>query len=285
MCAKSITGRTQATARGDLEHVVDRAELADAAHHLDAERDGAALRLEPLAQRRRATRRRRRASARASRPSQKPGWMTTDLGAAGGRDPGRAVERAERHLRLLLVRVAREREERRVHRERDLRARARARRAAPPTGSRARSRSRSRARRPSSRARASSSTAGRATPARGSAPGRRGSLPRRDATGQPLTRSVRADDVVRRGSYPFPHGEGTDPHRPARARHRPPARRPLARGGEVAEWNLEVDGRVHARRVRQGLLRRADRGRRPARSATTTATGFPARRETAPRTV
>ena len=50
MWAKSITGRTQLEARGDLDDVVDRAELADAAHHLDAERDGAVLPLELLAQ-------------------------------------------------------------------------------------------------------------------------------------------------------------------------------------------------------------------------------------------
>ena len=34
----------------DLEHVVQRAEVADAAHHLDSERDGALLPLEPLPQ-------------------------------------------------------------------------------------------------------------------------------------------------------------------------------------------------------------------------------------------
>jgi len=38
-----------AAAAGDLEHVVDGSEVADAAHHLDAEGDGAVLSLEPLA--------------------------------------------------------------------------------------------------------------------------------------------------------------------------------------------------------------------------------------------
>ena len=50
MCAKSSTGRTQSSARRDLADVVDRSELAHAAHHLDAERHGAILALEPLAQ-------------------------------------------------------------------------------------------------------------------------------------------------------------------------------------------------------------------------------------------
>ena len=42
--------------------------------------------------------------------------------------------------------------------------------------------------------------------------------------------------------------------------------------GEVARVEPRGRGGVHARRLRQGLLRRAHRGRRPARSATTTAT-------------
>ena len=50
MCAKSSTGRTQSTLRRDREHVLERAEVAHAAHHLDAERHRAVLRLEPLAQ-------------------------------------------------------------------------------------------------------------------------------------------------------------------------------------------------------------------------------------------
>ena len=63
MCAKSITGRTQSSARRDLDDVVDRAELADAAHHLDAERDGAVLRTRASRAASRARRRRRRSSA------------------------------------------------------------------------------------------------------------------------------------------------------------------------------------------------------------------------------
>ena len=106
-------------ARGELEHVVDRAELADAAHHLDAERDRAILRLELLAQRReRGDNVVERLLGCPAEPE--AGVDDDDLRACSGRDPGGAVERAERHLRLLRVRVAREREERRVHRERDL---------------------------------------------------------------------------------------------------------------------------------------------------------------------
>ena len=106
-------------ARGKLEHVVDRAELADAAHHLDAEGDCAVLRLELLAQRgERGDDVVERLLGCPAEPE--TGVDDDDLGTGGGRDPGDAVERAERHLRLLLVRVTREREERRVHRERDL---------------------------------------------------------------------------------------------------------------------------------------------------------------------
>ena len=50
MCAKSITGRTHGEARGDLAHVVQRAELTHASHHLDSEGHRAVLPLEPLAQ-------------------------------------------------------------------------------------------------------------------------------------------------------------------------------------------------------------------------------------------
>ncbi len=50
MCAKSSTGRTQPVRLRDLEHVVQRAEVADATHHLDAEGNGAILSLQPLAQ-------------------------------------------------------------------------------------------------------------------------------------------------------------------------------------------------------------------------------------------
>jgi len=42
-------GTDPTTAARDLEHVVDRSEVADAAHHLDSERNRAILLLEPLA--------------------------------------------------------------------------------------------------------------------------------------------------------------------------------------------------------------------------------------------
>ena len=73
MCAKSSTGRTKSTCDGDREHVVDRAELAHASHHLDAERHEAVLRLEPLRAGRRAGRRRRRSPARARGRAGSPG--------------------------------------------------------------------------------------------------------------------------------------------------------------------------------------------------------------------
>ena len=47
---------------------------------------------------------------------------------------------------------------------------------------------------------------------------------------------------------------------------------------EVDEWSLEVVAALHAGRLRQGLLRRADRGRARARSAAITATSCPTRR-------
>ena len=49
-------------------------------------------------------------------------------------------------------------------------------------------------------------------------------------------------------------------HRSARARHRPAARRPVARGRRHQRVVARGRRRVHARRLRQGLLRRADRG-------------------------
>ena len=55
---------------------------------------------------------------RASEPE--AGMDDDDLRAGRSGDPGGAVERAERHLRLLLVGVAREREQRRVHGQRDV---------------------------------------------------------------------------------------------------------------------------------------------------------------------
>ena len=49
-CAKSSTGRTQPSCAAIAKHVLGRSEVAHPAHHLDAERHGAPLALEPLAQ-------------------------------------------------------------------------------------------------------------------------------------------------------------------------------------------------------------------------------------------
>ena len=105
-------------ALGDVERVVDRAELADASHHLDAERDGTVLLLEPLAQRLEpADDVVERLLPVAAEPE--AGMDDDHLGAARRCEPGAPVERAERHLRLLLVGVAGEGEERCVDGERD----------------------------------------------------------------------------------------------------------------------------------------------------------------------
>ena len=129
MCAKSSTGRTQSSCDGDREHVVDGAELAHAAHHLDAERHEPVLRLEPLAQ-----------LAEllddvvdrvlALAAEQEAGMEDDDLRAGRLREPGRVVEHADRHLVLLVaLDVAHERRDRRVHGERRCRRRAAPRRA------------------------------------------------------------------------------------------------------------------------------------------------------------
>src|SRR5205823_8309461 len=73
--------------------------------------------------------------------------------------------------------------------------------------------------------------------------------------------AMRPAYAVRPFFYVFRHAEATLQDRPARARHRSPPRRPLAR--DVRRDGLEPRrrGRVPAGRVRQGLLRRAHRGR------------------------
>ena len=106
-------------ARGQLEHVVDRAELAHPAHDFDAERDRAALLLEAVAQgfepRDDVVER-----LRAVPPEPEARMDDDDLGAGGCCDPRGAVERAEGLLRLPLVGVAGEGEQRRVHGQRDV---------------------------------------------------------------------------------------------------------------------------------------------------------------------
>ena len=121
MCAKSSTGRTQPDAPRDLDDVVERAEIAHAAHHLDAERHGAVLPLEPLAERAellddRVDR------VLAAPPEQEPGVEDDELGAARRGDSGAAVERADRRRELASARleVAHEAEERRVDGQRDV---------------------------------------------------------------------------------------------------------------------------------------------------------------------
>ena len=105
---------------------------------------------------------------------------------------------------------------------------------ARPTGSPSRSPTRSRSRR-------------RCTPARAGARRRLGALPRGSAPGQsdashPATvtgRRLSRRSSVRRDSYPRRHGSA-NPYRPARARHRPPSDRAVARGRGIGEWSLEV---------------------------------------------
>ena len=118
MCAKSITGRTQSTAGGDLDAVLQRAEVADAAHHLDAERHRASF----LSRRSRSVQPGDHVVERLRAVAAEPeaGMDDDDLGAGSRGDARGTVERAERLLRLPLVGMAGEREERRVHGQRDV---------------------------------------------------------------------------------------------------------------------------------------------------------------------
>ena len=99
----------------DLDHVVDRAEVADASHHLDAEGHRALLLLEALAERAELL------DDRVDRvlpapPEQEAGVEDDELGAARGDDPGAPVERADggRELPSARLQVPHEAEERRV---------------------------------------------------------------------------------------------------------------------------------------------------------------------------
>jgi len=114
-------GADPAAAAGDLDHVVEAADLADASHHLDAERHRTVLALEPLPQ---------LAELLADRVErllagafeQEPRVEDDELGAGRLRDPGRMVEHAGSHVQLLAaLRVAHEARDWRVHREHDLR--------------------------------------------------------------------------------------------------------------------------------------------------------------------
>src|SRR5687768_14849202 len=83
----------------DLEHVVERAEVAHAAHHLDAERDGAILTPESLAQLSQLLDDGvERVLARTA--EQEARMEDDDLGVAGLRDARRVVEHAHRHVEL-----------------------------------------------------------------------------------------------------------------------------------------------------------------------------------------
>ena len=120
MWAKSSTGRTKSTAAAIASTSSTVPEVADAAHHLDAEGDEAVLRLEPLAE-----------VAElvddvcdrllALAAEQEARMEDDEPRAARLGEPGGVVEHPERHLELLAaVGVAHEGRERRVDRERDV---------------------------------------------------------------------------------------------------------------------------------------------------------------------
>ena len=108
--------------RRNREHVVERPEVAHAAHHLDAERDEAVLRLEPLAQVAELV----DDVGDGPRPlasEQEPGMEDDELRTDGLGEARRVVEHPQRHLELLAaVGMAHEGSERGMHRERDVRA-------------------------------------------------------------------------------------------------------------------------------------------------------------------
>src|SRR6185436_19766675 len=102
-------------------HIINRAELAYAAHHLDAERHRAVLLLEPRAQLAKLLDDRvDRLLARAA--EQEARVEDDDLGARSLRDAGGMVEHADGHVELLAaLGVAHEAGDRRVHGEGDSR--------------------------------------------------------------------------------------------------------------------------------------------------------------------
>ena len=114
-------GPDEVDLRRDREHVVDRAEVAHASHHLDAERDEAPFPLQPLAEVAELVDdvgdRLLPLAAEQEARMEDDEPCATGLGEARG-----VVEHPERHLELLAaVDVAHERGERGVHRERDVR--------------------------------------------------------------------------------------------------------------------------------------------------------------------
>ena len=178
MWAKSSTGRTQPVRSRDLEHVVERAEVAHAAHHLDAERHRPPLALEPLAQRAELLDD-RGDGVLAAAAEQEAGVEDDDLGAARGRDAGAPVEAADGGGELAPARLQVAHERRTAAHAPRARHRPRAppRRAAPPTGSPSRSCPRSRSRRRRSRARATGRPPAAGPRGRGSRAGRHGCAP------------------------------------------------------------------------------------------------------------
>ena len=105
---------------GDPEDVVEAPEIADTAHHLDAEGDRAALALQPLAERAELVHdRRERVLALAA--EEEAGVEDDKLGARSHRDARGVVEHARGHVVLLVaLEVAHEAGDRRVDGERDV---------------------------------------------------------------------------------------------------------------------------------------------------------------------
>ena len=105
----------------DLDDVVERAEIADASHHLDAERHRASLALEPLAQGTELLH--HRGDRILAGPAEKEARMEhDDLRAAGGGYAGTPVERADGggELPARCLDVTHEAEERRMHGQRNV---------------------------------------------------------------------------------------------------------------------------------------------------------------------
>ena len=149
-----------AGAAADLDAVLQRAEVADAAHHLDPERNSSALPDESLAHERELLDDRVDRVLTAA-TEQEPGVEHDDLGAARRRDPRAPVERTEGRATTSARSPRGVPPSRRAARARTARRRApvRARRAARPTGSPSRSPTRSRSRRRRTRAASRSSIA------------------------------------------------------------------------------------------------------------------------------
>src|SRR4051794_28301879 len=104
---------------GDLDDVVDGAEVAYAAHHLDSERHSAVLALEPLAEGAELLHD-GRDRVLVGPAEQKARVKYDHLGPARSCDPGAPVERSDRggELPSLGLEVTHEPEQRRVHRQR-----------------------------------------------------------------------------------------------------------------------------------------------------------------------